>query len=242
MPKDGPFQAIPSESARQPHLPVLRSPKPAHAPARPHHWTKPPYRSADYWAAVSNGWISWEEAEADNALYEERRARALDVQRTGKRIWNARHGRPEPRPSRQYAGHMVTTAARDDRLTPQSKALLQVIRARCGNGRQTETCKTTLADIMSRHPRSVQRYLSELAQFGYIRTRIRRGFDGLYTGLVIWITETVLPFFANDGALAEWLQNPAFSDRTQLSPTNYPSKNPLYGDERNRASPDTFFR
>ena len=69
----------------------------------------------------------------------------------------ARWFRPEPRPSVQYAGHMATTAARDRRLTPQSKAVLVVLRARCGHGTDTVTCKTTLAHIMGVCTRSIGR-------------------------------------------------------------------------------------
>lgn len=74
--------------------------------------------------------------------------------------------RPEPRPSVQYVGHMATTAARDHRLTPQSKAVLQVLRARCGHGTVTPTCKTTLAHIMGVCTRSIGRYIAELRVHG----------------------------------------------------------------------------
>jgi hypothetical protein len=142
--------------------------------------------------------------------------------------------RPEPRPSVQYAGHMATTAARDHRLTPQAKALLQVLRARCGYGVITESCKTTLAHIMGVCTRSIGRYIAELIRFGYITTRFRRGPRGLYTGLVVTITEKVLPAFRKLPWLAGWLaqnaakqnlpangQNP---DRTELSHTNHSFK------------------
>ncbi len=142
--------------------------------------------------------------------------------------------RPEPRPSVQYAGHMTTTAARDRRLTPQSKAMLQILRARCGNGTRTATDKTTLADIMGVCARSIQRYVAELVRFGYIETRIRRGRTGLYVGLLVGITEKVLPCFRRLPWLAGWLaQNLATSntaerggnpDRTELSPKNHSYK------------------
>lgn len=141
----------------------------------------------------------------------------------------ARWFRPEPRPSIQYAGHMATTAARDHRLTPQSKALLQVLRARCGSGTRTETCKTTLAHIMGVCTRSIGRYVAELVRFGYIATSVRRGVGGLYTGLVVTIAEKVLPCFRKLPWLAGWLaQNSAQTggnpDRTELSYTNHSLK------------------
>ena len=146
----------------------------------------------------------------------------------------ARWFRPEPRPSVQYAGHMATTAARDHRLTPQAKAVLQVIRARCGNGTHTATTKTTLAHIMGVCTRSIGRYLADLVRFGYIETRTRRGAGGLYVGLVATITEKVLPAFRKLPWLSGWLaQNAATSnppvnganpDRTELSHTNHSYK------------------
>ncbi|MGE4148416.1 MAG: helix-turn-helix domain-containing protein [Hyphomicrobiaceae bacterium] len=141
----------------------------------------------------------------------------------------ARWFRPEPRASVQYAAHMATTAARDHRLTPQSKAVLQVLRARCGNGTRTETCKTTLAHIMGVCTRSIGRYIAELIHLGYIEARTRRGAGGLYTGLVVTITEKVLPCFRKIPWLVGWLaQNRpeigGFPDGTELSHTNHSQK------------------
>lgn len=141
----------------------------------------------------------------------------------------ARWHRPEPRPSLQYAGHMATTAARDHRLTPQSKALLTVLRARCGNGTATATCKTTLAHIMGVCTRSIGRYVRELVRFGYIETRIRRGATGLHVGLAVVISEKVLPCFRKAAWLAGWLAanlpaDGAILGRTELSYTNHSHK------------------
>lgn len=142
--------------------------------------------------------------------------------------------RPEPRPSVQYAGHMTTTAARDHRLTPQAKALLVILRARCGNGTATATCKTTLAHIMGVCTRSVGRYIRDLIRFGYIETRERRGQRGLTIGLAVAITEKVLPCFRKLPWLAGWLaqnaerthlpENGGFRGRTELSYINHSQK------------------
>ncbi|KAB2910935.1 MAG: helix-turn-helix domain-containing protein [Hyphomicrobiaceae bacterium] len=141
----------------------------------------------------------------------------------------ARWQKPEPRASFQYAGHMATTAARDKRLTPQSKALLVVLRARCGNGTRTETCKTTLAHIMGVCTRSIGRYIAELVRFGYIEACARQGKSGLYTGLVLRITEKVLPCFRKLAWLGGWLaqnlgEDGGNRDRTGLSYTNHSFK------------------
>ncbi|MBL8845585.1 MAG: helix-turn-helix domain-containing protein [Hyphomicrobium zavarzinii] len=171
---------------------------------------------------------------ADSVARLERRAafreRAYGMQDAVTGQLPARWFRPEPRPSVQYAGHMATTAARDHRLTPQSKALLQVLRARCGTGTRTETCKTTLAHIMGVTTRSIGRYVAELVRFGYIHARVRRGATGLYTGLVVSITEKVLPCFRKLTWLAGWLAHNLAAetggnrDRTELSYKNHSHK------------------
>lgn len=144
----------------------------------------------------------------------------------------ARWFRPEPRISNQYAGHMSTEAPRDRRLTPQSKALLQVMRARCGTGRETATCKTTLAHIMGVTTRSIGRYIAELARFGYIVRSARHGANGLTIGIRVAITEKVLPCFRKSAWLAGWLaqnltvapKNGGKPNRTELSDTNHSQK------------------
>jgi hypothetical protein len=100
---------------------------------------------------------------------------------------------------------MATTAARDDRLTPQAKAFLQVLRARCGKGRVTEFAKATLAAVMPRSVRTIRRYLFDLEHLGYIAIEIRRTGRGLHAGLIVRLTEKVLPFFDEASGLAAWL-------------------------------------
>ena len=120
-------------------------------------------------------------------------------------IARPRSERPMPNESRQYANPMATTAARDDRITPQAKALLQVIRARVGKGTETITTKGTLAAIVSRSTRSITRYLRDLERCGYIETRTRANHRGFHLGLVLTITGKVLPFFSELSKLAKWL-------------------------------------
>jgi predicted transcriptional regulator len=219
-----------------------RSARAANRCPKPEGYQRPAYGTAPYMADYRAGWISWDEWEADERASISRRARAKASYGTIG-AYPARWHRPEPQDSRQYANQMATTAARDDRLTPQAKALLQVIRARCGRGQTTTTSKTTLAAVMSRHARSIQRYIAELVRFGYIETTTRRGESGLYTGLIVRITEKVAPFYAKAEALAEWLwtttQDTAadlfhgISDRTRLSPKNDSLLKPIsYGPSR----------
>ena len=122
---------------------------------------------------------------------------------------------------------MSTQAARDDRLTPQSKSLLQVIVAQTGRGRYTDVTKTTLGVIMNRCPRSIQRYIQELVKFGYIRTQIRKSKrTGFYIGLRIWIMNSVLPFFARENSKydpdiwPEFLKGRRNREETKESHTN----------------------
>ncbi|WP_019998621.1 helix-turn-helix domain-containing protein [Aureimonas ureilytica] len=117
----------------------------------------------------------------------------------------ARYERPAPQDSRQYAQSMATTGARDDRLTPNAKAFLQVLRARCGKGRETTITKGTAGNIMSRSPRTIRRYLVDLVRFGYIELKIRCNARGLHLGLTVILTERVLPFFEEVRGLARWL-------------------------------------
>ncbi|WP_425398985.1 hypothetical protein [Aeoliella sp.] len=107
---------------------------------------------------------------------------------------------------------MATQAARDDRLTPQSKSLLQVLVARTGKGCSTDTTKNTLGAIMNRCPRSIQRYVQELVKFGYIRTQtIKSRRTGFFIGLRVWIMDCVLPFWKQGDEkydAAKWSQLP----------------------------------
>jgi hypothetical protein len=167
---------------------------------KPPAYCPPAYNTPEYWRDCTRGWISDDEQRQHHADHEIRRRRAL-ASRHRKAPAPLRHLRSAPRDSKQFSKSMATLAARDDRLTPQSKALLQVLVARTGRGRFTDTTKTTLSLIMSRCPRSIQRYLQELIQFGYIRTQTRKSKrTGFFIGVRIWIMNSVLPFFAQQNA------------------------------------------
>ncbi|MBP0617796.1 helix-turn-helix domain-containing protein [Jiella sp. KSK16Y-1] len=116
-----------------------------------------------------------------------------------------RHERPSPNESRQYAQPMATTAARDDRLTPNAKAFLQVLRARCGKGRETTITKGTAGNIMARSTRTIRRYLVDLVRFGYVELETLRNSRGMHLGLIVRITDQVAPFYEEARGLAKWL-------------------------------------
>ncbi|WP_040490330.1 helix-turn-helix domain-containing protein [Fulvimarina pelagi] len=168
---------------------------------------------AEIWRSFREGQISFAEAQRRSAKIGALAEKPIKPVRLmhgapGKPrppVARPRETRPEPNESRQYANPMATTAARDDRLTPQAKALLQVIRARAGKGRETQTTKGTLAAILSRSTRSITRYLRDLERCGYVTTRTRADHRGLHLGLVLTITEKVMPFYSNLKKLGAWL-------------------------------------
>ncbi len=177
---------------------------------------KPKFGSAVYREYVRKGMITPEEQEAD-AIMREIRAERTGQRQAGFDMLSAaieapfpihkntpvRWGREAPIPSDQYAPNMATTAARDERLTPNAKALLQIIHARCASEGITETTKATLANIMNRSTRTIQRYIADLVQFGYLTTHIKRNGRGLYVGLVMRVTERTKPFYADLKRTAE---------------------------------------
>ena len=172
-------------------LKPTRRPQPFVQKQKPSSYCPPAFNTPQYWQDCAKGWISDEQQRRDQADFELRRRRALDSKHRQAPTPH-RHERPAPRQSKQFSKCMSTQAARDDRLTPQSKALLQVLVARTGRGRFTDTTKTTLGITMSRCPRSIQRYLQELIQFGYIRTQTRKSRrTGFFIGLRVWIMNSV---------------------------------------------------
>jgi len=169
---------------------------------------KPVFGSNVYREYVRKGMITPEEQEADAIMREIRAERtgqrkggirqvvgAIEAPFPIKKNTPVRWGQQAPIPSDQYAPNMATTAARDDRLTPNAKALLQIIHARCASEGITETTKATLANIMNRSTRTIQRYIADLVQFGYIVAHTKRNARGLYVGLVMRVSEHTKPFY-----------------------------------------------
>jgi hypothetical protein len=171
---------------------------------KPAHWLKPPYGSQQYRYALSMGWISDDEHKADHEANRSRRERGRASAGTSA-AEPSRFANPPPLETRQYGTDYSTEAARDTRLSMGAKALLQIIRARCGKGHKTAFTKATIGNMIGRSARTVQRYVAELQRFGYIKTEIRRGWGGLHSGLIVWITEKVRPFYAQHAALASWM-------------------------------------
>lgn len=154
------------------------------------------------WRDQAAGLISVAEATRRSANVGREQTAKTERQTTPTR---PRHKRPAPNQSRQYSGDMATTAARDDRLTPNAKAFLQVLRARCGKGYETTITKGTAGNLMARSTRTIRRYLVDLVRFGYVQLAIRRDHRGMHLGLIVTITEKVRPFYEEAKGLAEWL-------------------------------------
>lgn len=200
---------------------------------------------AAIWRDHAAGLISRAEASRRSAAVGVEGARKLPsnlIRPTAGQAVRPRHARPSPAESRQYAQPMATEASRDDRLTPNAKAFLQVLRARCGKGRETTITKGTMGAVMSRSARTIRRYLVDLVRFGYVELETRRNARGLHLGLTVRITAKVLPFFEEAKGLARWLaETPKaaflpFSGSvlsgnagvTLLTPKNQTSNHPLY--------------
>lgn len=156
---------------------------------------------AAIWRDHSAGLISFAEARRRSALVGQSVASRA---RPGATV-RPRHTRPAPAESRQYTQAMATGAARDDRLTPNAKAFLQVLTARCGKGRETTITKGTAGNIMARSTRTIRRYLVDLVRFGYVEVQTRANARGLHLGLTVRITDLVRPFFEGPKGLARWL-------------------------------------
>ncbi len=204
----------------------MRSKRDKQRSDKPIGYERPAFNTPQYWRDCAQGWITDDEQRSDQADSENRRRRAIDS-KYNKATPPHRHDRAAPRPSKQFSKPMATQAARDDRLTPQSKALLQVLVARTGRGRFTDTTKTTLGIIMNRCPRSIQRYIQELIKFGYLRTQaIKSRRTGFFIGLRIWIMNSVLPFWAGENAnydAEKWFTLPGTRRNrveTEASPIN----------------------
>jgi hypothetical protein len=198
---------------------------------KPANYTRPAYGTREWYGDYGRGWFGDAERFADEA------AHAEQVAKTEARSARAKQSRyatatvptrwtnKAPRPTQQYANPMATTGIRDARLCMGARALLVLIRARCGKGNFTEATKYALAFHMGRSTRTIQRYLVDLVRFGYLKADVRTNRKGMFTGLRIRLTEKVAPFWAKHEELAKWMHNSneslGFKDRTKVSYKNH---------------------
>ena len=167
------------------------------------------------------GEITWEEAERRSQEYIVQRDRAQAARAAGHRAPDPRRARPAPDNSRQWCRPMATQAARDDRLTPNAKALLQVIVAEIGDHGQRMLATAYLAKRVKRSARQVRRYLAQLRDRGYIHTKTVQGErTGLDIGKVVTVVATAVRPFWHPACKPRRAQTPGNRGRTQMSPTN----------------------
>jgi hypothetical protein len=100
---------------------------------------------------------------------------------------------------------MLTTAARDQRLSSGTARFLQIVVAEIGNDGSRMISRARFAKLMGKCTRTIQRYLSELKRFGYMLAEAVHGRSGLQIGQRLTLGAGVLP--ANPG-------------ETKLSPIN----------------------
>jgi DNA-binding transcriptional regulator YhcF (GntR family) len=134
------------------------------------------------------------ETEALETYWQKRTVRAMrakEAQREKRVAVRARGDNPAPTPTGMWAKAMSLQAATDTRLTMGARVALQVIRAL--SARCKRISRNGLAVTLGVHPRTAQRYLSELRERGYIRTRLIANRLGWVVAQVIEITERVLP-------------------------------------------------
>jgi len=125
----------------------------------------------------------------------ERAQRALDARREGRRAPGPkRAARPAPRPSRLYSPEMACDAARDTRLMHGAVRCFQLIHALQG-GQLPRPTKRWLAEQLGVCQRTVQRYLKQLRELGYIAVEEIRTAAGWMVGQVVRVTKKALPFF-----------------------------------------------
>jgi hypothetical protein len=118
-----------------------------------------------------------------------------------------RQSRPSPPQSRQYAGAMATTAARDQRLGRAAVALAVLLVAQAGGRGHADVTRTYLARTLGYSGRTVARGLAELRACGYVRTEHRLGQLGQTVGLRCQLRPALLPFWEVGVTELAWQPN-----------------------------------
>lgn len=121
----------------------------------------------------------------------ERAMRAKEAQREKKVARRSRDGNRAPAATKLWAKAMSLQAAIDTRLTMGARVALQAIRSLTARAKRVS--RNGLAVLLGVHPRTAQRYLAELRQQGYIRTRLIANRLGWVIAQLIEVTEKTLP-------------------------------------------------
>lgn len=121
----------------------------------------------------------------------ERAMRAKEAQKEKRQAKRTRDENRAPAATKLWAKAMSLQAAIDTRLSMGARVALQAIRAL--TAREKRVSRNGLAVTLGVHPRTAQRYLAELRQWGYIRTRLLANRMGWVVAQIIEITEKVMP-------------------------------------------------
>jgi hypothetical protein len=121
----------------------------------------------------------------------ERSMRAKEAQKARHTAARARDFNPAPVTTKLWSKAMSLQAATDTRLTMGARVALQAIRSL--TGRLKRVSRSGLAVLLGVHPRTAQRYLSELRERGYIRTRLLVNKMGWVIAQLVEVTEKALP-------------------------------------------------
>lgn len=119
----------------------------------------------------------------------------------------AREARPAPEPSRQYAKGIATAVARDHRLTKGAGDLAILLVALAGRDGFVDLTKGHLAARLGRSERTIQRWLGDLRELGYIGTLQLVNGRGATTGLRIWLLPRLLPYWQQGATKLSPLQS-----------------------------------
>ncbi|KAA0676526.1 hypothetical protein [Azospirillum brasilense] len=159
---------------------------------------RPKFGTPAYYAAISAGSISWEDADQDWQRVQERRQHWVATP-TPRRVF-----RDRPVRKRQYARAMATTVARDSRISSGAVRLLVILRAMCGERGFVATTNAALCDAVEKSPATIKRWLRELRGDlpggipgdAYVTTDIIRE-GGVPVGIYVELTKLVQPFYEN---------------------------------------------
>jgi hypothetical protein len=140
-----------------------------------------------------------EEMAADAPARRQQRTGLARVRPTPKPRSRVPDTRPLPDPSREYAGATSTRCVRDRPLHGTGVKLALWVRARAGNhGRVVHATKGYIGLKLGYHPRTIARQLAVLVKRGYLVVHRWTDARGADLGLMIFVTNQLLPFYLLD--------------------------------------------
>lgn len=178
-------------------------------------YQKPAYGTAEYWQAVNNGQISWEQAARDEAAYQTRRNRSLKACLRYSLSTKRRYPKPN---IRAYTPETSANVDLDRNLKGSAdKTVRFIMRYAYQRARKTRSVQITVSYIakgLKRANRTIQRHLRALEEEGYIKVYIVRS---VKTKMVECLQiELLAPLFP-DHHKEKWASSVEKQDMTFLS-------------------------